>query len=47
MVHKICARTDLSRNQASMLRPLIGNLRVTQAVGGDRRVHMLLAKLHL
>ena len=44
MVKHVCARTNLSRNQAYMLRSLAGNLRVTQTVDGDKGVHMLLEK---
>ena len=47
MVREICARTDLSRNQAYMLCSLIGDLRVTQTVDGNKGCHMLLAKRHL
>jgi acetamidase/formamidase len=44
MVKHVCARTNLSRNQAYMLCSLAGNLRVTQTVDGNKGVHMLLAK---
>ncbi len=47
MVHHICARTNLSRNQAYMLCSLIGDLRVTQTVDGNKGVHMMLAKSYL
>jgi acetamidase/formamidase len=47
MVKHVCARTNLSRNQAYMLCSLVGNLRVTQTVDGNKGVHMLLAKQHL
>ena len=47
MVKHICARTNLSRNQAYMLCSLAGNLRVTQLVDGNKGVHMMLAKAHL
>ncbi len=47
MVHHVCARTNLSRNQAYMLCSLVGDLRVTQTVDGNKGVHMLLAKSHL
>ncbi len=47
MVHHVCARTNLSRNQAYMLCSLIGDLRVTQTVDGNKGVHMLLAKSYL
>ena len=47
MVHHVCARTNLSRNQAYMLCSLIGDLRVTQTVDGNKGVHMMLAKAHL
>jgi acetamidase/formamidase len=44
MVHHVCARTNLSRNQAYMLCSLAGDLRVTQVVDGNKGVHMMLAK---
>ena len=44
MVHHVCARTALTRNQAYMLCSLAGNLRVTQTVDGNKGIHMLLAK---
>ena len=47
MVKHVCARTNLSRNQAYMLCSLAGNLRVTQLVDGNKGVHMMLAKAHL
>jgi acetamidase/formamidase len=47
MVKHVCARTNLSRNQAYMLCSLIGDLRVTQTVDGNKGVHMLLAKSYL
>jgi acetamidase/formamidase len=47
MVKHVCRRTNLSRNQAYMLCSLIGDLRVTQTVDGNKGVHMMLAKQHL
>ena len=47
MVMHVCRRTNLSRNQAYMLCSLIGDLRVTQMVDGNKGVHMLLAKSYL
>ena len=47
MVMHVCRRTNLSRNQAYMLCSLIGDLRVTQTVDGNKGVHMLLAKSQL
>jgi len=47
MVKHICARTNLTRNEAYMLCSLAGNLRVTQLVDGNKGIHMLLAKSHL
>ncbi|BBE73562.1 acetamidase/formamidase family protein [Oharaeibacter diazotrophicus] len=44
MVAHVCARTNLTRNQAYMLCSLAGNLRVTQTVDGNKGVHMMLAK---
>ncbi|WP_428532232.1 acetamidase/formamidase family protein [Rhodopila sp.] len=47
MVKHVCMRTNLSRNQAYMLCSLVGDLRVTQTVDGNKGVHMMLAKHHL
>jgi acetamidase/formamidase len=47
MVKHICARTNLTRNQAYMLCSLAGNLRVTQLVDGNKGIHMLLPKAYL
>jgi acetamidase/formamidase len=47
MVAHICARSDLTRNQAYMLCSLAGNLRVTQMVDGNKGVHMLFPKAYL
>lgn len=47
MVREICRRTNLSRNQAYMLCSLIGDLRVTQTVDGNKGCHMMLAKRYL
>ena len=47
MVKHVCARTNLSRNQAYMLCSLAGNLRVTQLVDGNKGIHMLLPKAYL
>lgn len=44
MIKHVCARTNLSRNQAYMLCSLVGNLRVTQVVDGNKGIHMLLPK---
>ncbi len=47
MVHHVCLRSNLSRNQAYMLCSLAGDLRVTQTVDGNKGVHMMLAKAKL
>jgi acetamidase/formamidase len=47
MIRHVCARTDLTRNQAYMLCSLAGNLRITQTVDGNKGVHMLLPKAAL
>ncbi|MDQ0391095.1 acetamidase/formamidase family protein [Labrys monachus] len=47
MVHHICARSTLTRNQAYMLCSLAGNLRVTQVVDGNKGIHMLFPKAYL
>jgi acetamidase/formamidase len=44
MVRHICARSDLTRDQAYMLCSFAGNLRVTQMVDGNKGVHMLFPK---
>ncbi|WP_131194854.1 acetamidase/formamidase family protein [Lichenihabitans psoromatis] len=44
MVHHICARSDLTPNQAYMLCSLAGNLRVTQIVDGNKGIHMMFPK---
>jgi acetamidase/formamidase len=44
MVKHLCARTNLTRNEAYMLCSLAGNLRVTQLVDGNKGIHMLLPK---
>lgn len=38
----VCARTDVTRNQAYMLCSLAGILRITQTVGRNKGVHMLM-----
>ena len=47
MVKHVCLRTNMSRNQAYMLCSLIGDLRVTQTVDGNKGVHMMLAKSYI
>jgi acetamidase/formamidase len=47
MVKHICRRTNLSANHAYMLCSLIGDLRVTQTVDGNKGVHMLMPKSRL
>ena len=47
MVKHVCRRSNLSRNQAYMLCSLIGDLRITQTVDGNKSVHMLPAKSYL
>jgi acetamidase/formamidase len=44
MVKHVCARTNLTRNEAYMLCSLAGHLRVTQLVDGNKGIHMLLPK---
>jgi acetamidase/formamidase len=44
MVDHVCARTNLSPNQAYMLCSLAGDLRVTQIVDMVKGAHMMLAK---
>ena len=47
MVAHVRRRTALTRNHAYMLCSLIGDLRVTQTVDGNKGCHMMLAKAHL
>lgn len=47
MIAHVCARTNLSPNQAYMLCSLSANLRVTQTVDGNKGIHMLLDKRFL
>lgn len=44
MVRELCARTDLTRNQAYMLCSLAGDLKVTQLVDVNKGIHMMLPK---
>lgn len=44
MVRELCARTNLSRNQAYMLCSLAGDLKVTQLVDVNKGIHMMLPK---
>ena len=44
MIKHVCARTNLTRNEAYILCSLAGNLRVTQLVDGNKGIHMLLPK---
>jgi acetamidase/formamidase len=47
MVHHVCARTSITREQAYMLCSLAGDLRVTQTVDGNKGVHMMMPKTML
>lgn len=47
MIAHIRRRTALSAEQAYMLCSLVGDLRVTQTVDGEKGCHMMLAKAHL
>jgi acetamidase/formamidase len=47
MIEHIVRRTSLGREQAYMLCSLVGDLRVTQTVDGEKGCHMMLAKEHL
>ena len=47
MVDHVCRRTTLDRTEAYMLCSLVGDLRVTQTVDGEKGCHMMLAKQHL
>ena len=47
MIDHICRRSTLDRAEAYMLCSLVGDLRVTQTVDGEKGCHMMLAKKHL
>lgn len=47
MIDHVCRRSSLQRAQAYMLCSLVGDLRVTQTVDGEKGCHMMLAKKHL
>ncbi len=47
MIAHICRRSSLGREEAYMLCSLVGDLRVTQTVDGEKGCHMMLAKAHL
>ncbi len=47
MVRHVCQRSNRSRNEAYMLCSLVGNLRVTQMVDGNKGAHMMFPKAYL
>jgi acetamidase/formamidase len=47
MIKLICARTNLSREDAYTLCSLAADLRVTQVVNGSKGIHIMLEKAHL
>ena len=47
IAREACARTDLSRSRAYMLRSLVGDLRVARTVDGSKCDHAPLAERHL
>ncbi len=47
MIDHVCRRSSLARAEAYMLCSLVGDLRVTQTVDGEKGCHMMLAKKHL
>jgi acetamidase/formamidase len=47
MIKLICARTNLSREDAYTLCSLAADLRVTQVVNGSKGIHVMLEKAHL
>ncbi len=47
MIKLICARTNLSREDAYTLCSLAADLRVTQVVNGAKGIHVMLEKAHL
>ena len=47
MIKLICARTNLSREDAYTLCSLAADLRVTQVVNGSKGIHVMLEKKHL
>ena len=46
-VEQITARSSMDRSQAYMMCSLVGDLRVTQVVDGNKGVHMMYAKRYL
>jgi acetamidase/formamidase len=44
MIDVVAERGGISRNHASMLLSLAGDLRITQVVDGEKGVHMLMEK---
>ena len=44
MIKQICARTNLSREDAYRLCSLAADLRVTQVVNGAKGIHVMLEK---
>ncbi|WP_158970368.1 acetamidase/formamidase family protein [Chachezhania sediminis] len=47
MIDWLCELSDLTRGQAYMFLSLIGDLRITQIVNGEKGCHMMLDKAHL
>jgi len=47
MIGLVSARTGMDRRSAYMLLSLVGNLRITQIVDGEKGVHMIAEKAHL
>ncbi len=47
MIDWISDTTDLSRGEAYMLLSLVGDLRITQVVNGEKGCHMMIGKAHL
>jgi acetamidase/formamidase len=47
MIKLICARTNLSREDAYTLCSLAADLRVTQVVNGTKGIHVMLEKAHI
>ena len=47
MVKHVCQRSTMTRNEAYMMCSLVGNLRVTQLVDGNKGIHMMFPKAYL
>ncbi|MFC5068954.1 acetamidase/formamidase family protein [Flaviflagellibacter deserti] len=47
MIRHVCQRSKMTPNEAYMMCSLVGNLRITQMVDGNKGVHMMFPKAYL